>query len=770
MVATVDPGDLYQIIYTDHPDPFRVLGAHPAEIAGQQGISVRAFLPDASGAHVVERTASGESRHSMTMLHPYGFFEHFLPGRDFPFSYELEREDEYGHSERFLDSYAFMPTLSDFDLHLFGEGKNYRIFQKLGAHPLRVDGVDGIQFAVWAPAAKSVSVIGTFNNWDRRRHAMRRLDSGVWEIFIPGLPEGELYKFQIKTVQGHILDKTDPFAFRTQVAPRTASIVHRLGRYSWGDEAWMAERRKRDPRSSPMSIYEVHLGSWQRTKVSEILTEDRPLNYRELAETLVPYVKEMGYTHVEMMPVMEHPFGGSWGYEVTGYYAPSSRWGMPEDLMALIDAFHQVGIGVILDWVPAHFPKDAHGLGRFDGTGTYEHIDPRQGEHRDWDTFIFNYGRNEVRNFLIGSALFWFEYYHADGIRVDAVASMLYLDYSRKQGEWIPNRYGGRENLEAIEFLKELNHMVRELHPGACVIAEESTAWPSVTRPDHLGGLGFDFKWNMGWMHDTLAYMAQDPVFRKYHHGKLTFSIWYAFSEAFVLPLSHDEVVHMKKALISKMPGDYWQQFANTRLLFAYQYGHPGKKLLFMGSEFGQWREWSDDRSLDWNLVEYPSHRGLRQLVMDLNRLYRAEPALWQVDHDNSGFEWVDLTDAEASVIAFLRKGLRPDDTLLFVCNFTPVARYDYRVGVGQEGSYLELLNSDAEVYGGSNLGNAGRVDSVPVPSQGRPYSISLVLPPLAAVVLKREKREVELRLEEEETEEAPEAPDEAGTSEEEQR
>jgi len=738
MLTSLETADLYRVIYTDHPDPFSVLGVHPAVVQGVSGLAVRAYLPDSAEAVVIEKSPANEIRHQMTQIESHGFFEVFLPGKGFPFSYELERIDHQGHHERFLDSYSFLPTISGFDLYLLGEGKNYRVFERLGAHRIAVDGVEGVRFAVWAPSARSVSVIGSFNNWDRRRHAMRRLDNGVWELFVPGIGDGVLYKFQIKTQQGYLLDKTDPFAFKTQVAPQTASIVHRLGGYEWQDRTWLDQRASRDLRGSPMSIYEVHLGSWRHAPASDGPLPHRSLTYRELVETLVPYVKEMGYTHVELLPVMEHPFAGSWGYQVTGYYAPSSRFGTPEELMALIDAFHQAGIGVIIDWVPAHFPKDSHALGRFDGTAVFEHMDPRQGEHQDWGTYIFNYGRHEVRNFLIGSALFWLEYYHADGLRVDAISSMLYLDYSRHHGEWVPNQYGGRENIAAVEFLKEVNEVARMNHPGVVIIAEESTAWPSVTRPTHLGGLGFDFKWNMGWMHDTLAYMAKDPIYRRYHHGQLTFSIWYAFSEHFVLPLSHDEVVHLKRALIAKMPGDWWQQFANLRLLFGYQYAHPGKKLLFMGGEIGQFDEWNHDRSLDWHLLTYPTHSGVQALIRDLNRFYRSEPALWEVDASPEGFEWIDLHNADYCVIAFMRRGRRPEDTLLFVCNFTPAVWKDYRLGLNEPGVYLEVFNTDSSLYAGTNVGNAGRADAQPVPAQGRPYSLGLTLPPLAMIAFKR--------------------------------
>jgi len=737
MMSTVDPQELFQIIALDHPDPPSVLGPHAFTRDGRSHLSIRAYLPDAAEAFVVESRNGHEERHRMHLLHPNGFFECVIEDRDAPIRYELERIDEFGHIERFKDSFSFSPSLTAFDRHLWGEGRNYRIFEHLGAHIIDHEGERGVRFAVWAPEARSVSVIGAFNRWDRRIHPMRRLPGGIWEIFIPGLPEGVLYKFQIKTHREIILDKADPFALRAQKPPETASIVHSLDHYHWHDDDWMADRAQRTCREGPISIYEVHLGSWNRAPGAGP-EEDRPLTYAELSRTLVPYVEEMGYTHVQFMPVMHHPFAGSWGYQVTGYYAPNAAWGSPEELKMLIDAFHQRGIGVILDWVPAHFPKDIHSLGRFDGTALYEHLDPRQGEHRDWGTYIFNYGRNEVRNFLIGSALFWLEEYHADGLRVDAITSMLYLNYSRPDGEWIPNEFGGPENLEAIAFLHELNRAVHERCPGAIVIAEESTSWPGVTRPEHLGGLGFDFKWNMGWMHDILEYLSMDPIHRRFHHNKLTFSIWYSFNEAFILPLSHDEVVHLKKSLLLKMPGDAWKKFANNRLLFGFQYFHPGKKLLFMGGEIGQVREWHHDLSVDWHLLESPYHSALQTFVRDLNKLYRREPALWEYDHTSKGFEWIDLADAERSIIAFIRKGSRPYHTLLIVFNFTPVPREDYRVGVTEEGYWEELLNSDSEYYGGSNVGNDGGVHSEAIPWHSRAHSLPLRLPPLGLLVLKR--------------------------------
>jgi 1,4-alpha-glucan branching enzyme len=625
--------------------------------------------------------------------------------------------------------------LTDYDVYLFREGKHFRLYEKLGAHPMEVDGTAGTLFAVWAPNAERVSVIGDFNGWDPEAHplAPRWDGSGIWEGFIPGVVHGSLYKYHIVSrYGGYSVDKGDPLAFFWETPPGTASIVWDL-RYDWRDEAWLRTRHRANARESPMAIYEVHLGSWRRVPEEG----HRPLTYREMAEALTQYVKEMGFTHVEFLPVMEHPFYGSWGYQTIGYFAPTSRYGTPQDFMFLVDTLHQQGVGVLLDWVPSHFPGDAHGLAFFDGTHLYEHADPRKGFHPHWNSYIFNYGRLEVRSFLISSALFWLDVYHADGLRVDAVASMLYLDYGRPEGAWVPNEYGGKENLEAIAFLRCLNEEVYRSFPDVQTIAEESTAWPMVSRPTYVGGLGFGLKWNMGWMHDTLTYFSKDPIFRKYHHDQLTFSIWYAFSENFVLPLSHDEVVHGKGSLLAKLPGDDWQKFANLRALLGYMYGHPGKKLLFMGNEFGPWREWNHDESLDWHLLADARHRGLQQWVRDLNALYRREPALHEGDCDPAGFEWVDFHDWEQSVISFLRKALSSDDVVLVVCNFTPVPRFDYRVGVPRPGYWRELLNSDASVYGGAGYGNLGGVEAVPIPFHGRPYSVSLTLPPLGVLFLK---------------------------------
>jgi 1,4-alpha-glucan branching enzyme len=623
--------------------------------------------------------------------------------------------------------------LTDYDLHLLGEGRHWKSYEKLGAQLHVADGVAGVNFSVWAPNAEAVSIVGDFNGWDGQRHAMqKRIPSGIWELFVPGIGAGTLYKYRVKA-DGSVSDRADPYGFGAEVPPRTASKVVDLASYSWRDEEWMAQRAARNSLSAPMSIYEVHLGSWRRPGN----TPHRWLTYAEIERELVPYCQEMGFTHVEFLPPSEHPLSASWGYQTIGLFAATSRFGSPEDLMALIDALHRAGIGVIIDWVPAHFPRDAHGLRRFDGTALYEHEDPRKGEHPDWGTLIFNYGRNEVANYLVSSALFWLDRYHVDGLRVDAVASMLYLDYSRKDGEWVPNCHGGRENLEAIEFVKSFNIQVHEHHPGVLTIAEESTAWAGVSRPTYVGGLGFSLKWNMGWMNDTLRYMRHDPVHRKYHHDELTFSLIYAFHENFVLPFSHDEVVHGKGSLLDQMPGDIWQKFANLRLLYAYMWCHPGKKLLFMGGEFGQWQEWNFDESLHWHLLAGESHRGLSRAVADLNNLVQREPALHELDFDGRGFEWIDCHNWQDSVLAFVRRGSNSRDALVVVCNFTPVLRQGYRLGVPAAGSYEEIFNSDSAWYGGSNTGNGGGLQSSPVPHHGREHSLSLTLPPLAVVVLK---------------------------------
>jgi 1,4-alpha-glucan branching enzyme len=630
-------------------------------------------------------------------------------------------------------------TLTDHDIYLFKEGNYFRLYEKLGAHLTQVNGANGVHFAVWAPNAEKVYMMGDFNGWSRESHPLSpRWDgSGIWEGFIEGLKKGDVYKYHIVSkFNDYKVDKGDPFAFFSELPPRTASIVWDM-EYEWNDREWMSGRHKANALHAPLSIYEVHPGSWRRVPEEG----NRYLTYRELAHHLAAYVKEMGFTHVELMPVMEHPFYGSWGYQTVGYFAPTSRYGTPQDFMYMIDHLHQNGIGVILDWVPSHFPSDQHGLSYFDGTYLYEHHDPKKGYHPEWNSYIFNHGRNEVRNFLISSALFWLDYYHIDGLRVDAVASMIYLDYARKEGEWIPNIYGGRENLEAISFLKRLNEMIYDAYPDVQTYAEESTAWPMVSRPVYVGGLGFGLKWNMGWMHDTLEYFSHEPVHRKFHHDQLTFSLVYAFHENFILPLSHDEVTHGKGALLGKMHGDEWQKCANLRLLFGYMWGHPGKKLLFMGGEFAQWREWVHEESLEWHALEHPSHQGVQKWVQDLNHAYRSEPALYELDFSNDGFEWVDFHDWEESIVSFIRKGKDTSDIILAVCNFTPVPRLNYRVGVPRGGYWKELLNSDAGMYWGSNMGNSGGAEAEAVPSHGRSHSLSLTLPPLGIIFLKSELR-----------------------------
>jgi 1,4-alpha-glucan branching enzyme len=631
---------------------------------------------------------------------------------------------------------VFELALSDFDLYLFSEGTYSRAYERLGAHLEEQDGRRGVRFAVWAPNAKSVSVIGEFNHWNPAANLMQPSLAGIWQSFIEGLGPGALYKYHlVSNFRNYLADKADPYGFATELRPHTASRVWDVDRYSWNDSAWMKTRAQNNSLGAPISIYEVHFGSWRR-KPEE---GNRWLSYREMAPLLADYVHHAGFTHVEFLPITEHPFDGSWGYQTTGYFAPTSRFGTPDDFMYLVDFLHQHGIGVILDWVPAHFPKDEAGPGFFDGSHLYEHADPRQGEHPDWNTFVFNYGRNEVQSFLLSSALFWLDKYHVDGLRVDAVASMLYLDYGRRQGQWIPNRYGGKENLEAIHFLRTVNEHVYAAFPDVQMIAEESTAWPQVSRPTYLGGLGFGLKWNMGWMHDVLNYMSLDPVFRSFHHNEITFSLMYAFSENFVLPFSHDEVVYGKGSMLRKMPGDGWQKFANLRLLYGFMFGHPGKKLLFMGCEFGQWSEWNHDASLDWHLLEVPSHAALRRWVRDLNTFYRAESSLHEWDSNPAGFEWVDCTDSQRSMLSFLRRGPNPDDQILFVCNFTPLVRENYRIGVSREGFWKEVLNSDAAMYGGSGKGNFGGLQASPLPIHGRPFSLSVTVPPLAMVVFKLE-------------------------------
>ena len=629
---------------------------------------------------------------------------------------------------------ALEPTLSEFDLYLFAEGTHALAYEKLGAHLTLKDARPGVHFATWAPNAKLVSVIGDFNGWNPATNVLQPSHAGIWEGFVPDVGPGAIYKYHLESQYGgYQVDKADPYGFAAEIRPQTASRVWDLESYTWNDGEWMAGRSGKNSLGSPISVYEVHLGSWRRVPEQG----NRWLTYREIAALLGDYVRDQGFTHVELLPITEHPFDGSWGYQTTGYFAPTSRFGTPADFMYFVDNLHQQGIGVILDWVPAHFPKDEAGLGYFDGTHLYEHADPKQREQPDWNTFAFNYGRNEVQNFLISNALFWLDKYHVDGLRVDAVASMLYLDYGRREGQWIPNRYGGKENLDAIHFLRTLNERVYAEFPDVLMIAEESTAWPQVSKPTYVGGLGFGLKWNMGWMHDVLEYMSQDPIFRSYHQNQITFGLLYAFSENFLLPFSHDEVVYGKGSMLRKMPGDEWQKFANLRLLYGFLFGHPGKKMMFMGDEFGQWSEWNHDASLDWHLLHHPWHAGLKRWVRDLNTLYRGEPALYEIDFDAAGFEWVDCKDFQRSVVCFLRRGQHRNDQLLFVCNFTPVVQQNYRVGVSGKGIWKEVLNSDAPLYGGSGQGNFGGLTTVPLPMHGRPFSLNMTLPPLGIVVFR---------------------------------
>src|SRR5262245_43986903 len=713
------------LVAGSHRDPFSLLGPHTD---GAVSV-VRAFHPAAERVEL--RLVTTGVLRPMASRHPAGLYETRVdePRPD----YRLRVTYRGGRTIEIDDPYRYGRVLTDFDLHLLGEGRHHRMFEKLGSHVVDFGGTRGVHFAVWAPTAQRVSVVGDFNAWDGRVTPMRQLTpGGIWEIFVPDLREGEKYKYEIRSRSGSILVKTDPFALAFEVPPQSAAIVRDISRYQWRDSEWMTARAASGTwLDRPLAIYETHLGSWARDG-------ERFLSYRELADRLVPYVKDLGFTHLELLPVMEHPFSGSWGYQVLGFFAPTSRFGPPEDFKLFVDAAHSAGLGVILDWVPGHFPKDAHGLARFDGTALFEHEDPRQGEHQDWGTLIFNYGRNEVRNFLLSNALFWLEEYHVDGLRVDAVASMLYLDYSRRHGQWIPNRFGGRENLEAISFLQELNALTHGAHPGTLTAAEESTAFPGVTRPVHLGGLGFTYKWNMGWMHDMLQYMHEDPIHRRWHHNRVTFTALYMHSENYILPFSHDEVVHGKGSLIDKMPGDEWQKRASLRALYGYMYGHPGKKLLFMGSEFGQWREWNHDGSLDWSLVDDESHAGLRNYVQALNWHCRAEPALHELDFDPAGFRWIDCNDNENSIVSIVRYAKAADDFVVMVFNFTPVPRMEYRIGVPEPGWYTGRLTRDAAVYGGGNVGNGGGVATEPIAAHGFDQSLRLVVPPLGCLLLKR--------------------------------
>nr|VFJ54016.1 MAG: 1,4-alpha-glucan branching enzyme [Candidatus Kentron sp. DK] len=716
--------DLQKIAESRHHDPFSALGRHSE---GDGNVVIRASIPNCAEVRITEGNLP------MARIPDTDIFEYRGPDKGIPERYRLTWRDDAGQEQTGHDPYSFPPQIADFDLHIFNEGKHWHAYRVLGANVHVADGIEGILFAVWAPNAERVSVVGDFNHWNGRSHTMRvRGGSGVWELFVPDIKPGVFYKFEIRhRGSGNIMLKSDPYGKAFELRPSTSSIVMGNTTYSWNDQAWMKERAERDWLHGPMSVYEVHLGSWQRD------VDDGFLNYRELAERLVGYCLDMGFSHIELMPITEHPFDASWGYQTTGYFAPTSRFGTPDDFRYFVDYCHQHGIGVFLDWVPAHFPKDAHGLAWFDGEPLYEHADPRKGEHLDWSTLIYNYDRHEVKGFLLSSAVFWMEECHLDGIRVDAVASMLYLDYSRE--EWIPNKYGGNENLEAMEFLRELNSVIHAEYPGALIMAEESTSWPQVTRPVYLGGLGFSMKWNMGWMNDTLRYISLDPVYRQYHHDLLTFSMLYAFTENFILPFSHDEVVHGKGSMLTKMPGDEWQKFANLRLLYTYMFTHPGKKLLFMGLEFGQGFEWDSAGLVDWDLLQYEYHEGLRRLVKDLNHLYHNSSALYLYEFEWQGFDWIDCHDSHQSILSYLRKG-EDGEAMVVIVNFTPVPRHEYRIGVPYPGKYQEVLNSDSEFYGGSNLGNG----MVPLEAEektwmNRPYSVMVTVPPLGAVILKPE-------------------------------
>ena len=732
MLTTTKLYDIFHIVNGEHSDPHTVLGMHEMEEDGRKAVVVRAFLPDAAGITVIDY-ANKRKKYPMERLHADGFFEVTIADREEWFRYQLEYTDADGNTWRSYDPYSFSPTLSEFDRHLFGAGTHYEIYEKMGGRLMTHEGARGATFSVWAPNAKAVSVIGDFNNWDARRSPMRRLgESGIWELFLPAAAEGDKYKFHVTQCDGRVVDKTDPYGVYAEVRPNNASVLYPLKRYKWKDRRWMTARRKYDFRAAPMNIYEVHLGSWKRAE------GNRFLSYTELAEQLIPYVKEMGYTHIEMLPVEEHPFDGSWGYQVTGYYAPTSRYGSPDEFKQFVDACHQNGISVILDWVPAHFPKDDFALARFDGTALYEHQDPRLGEHIQWGTYIFNYGRKEVANFLLANALYWMDIFHIDGLRVDAVASLLRLDFCKEEGQWLPNVYGGSENLEAIEFLKHMNSVIAEREPGALMIAEDSTAWPGVTKKVDEGGLGFSLKWNMGWMNDFLSYIKLDPIYRKYHQNKLTFGMAYHYAENFVLVLSHDEVVHTKSSMIGKMPGDVWQSFANLRLSYGFMMGHPGKKLLFMGGEFAQYSEWSEARSLDWHLLQYADHQEMQAYVKELNHLYTEEPAFWAEDFDPNGFQWIECDDAESSIVSFVRRSREKE--LVFLCNFTPVVHRGFSLGVPQEGVYHERLNSDAARFGGSDVINAVPLQSKAEPAGRCPFRVELDVPPLGMVILEREQ------------------------------
>ena len=756
MSTSIPVDQINRIVWNQHHDPFEVLGPHLIENNGKTVWAVRAYLPNADAVSVVLPQVRAE--YPMQSVHHPHFFECTIEIPELA-NYQLKLKE--GEHERVIyDPYSFRsPKLTDFDIHLFAEGNNHRIYEKLGAHLTDIDGVKGVYFAVWAPNARNVSVIGDFNNWDGRKHQMAKRGHGIWELFIPGLGVGSNYKYEVKNQDGHPYEKSDPYGFQQEVRPKTASIVTDLETYTWKDGDWLEKRRQTDPLKHPISVYECHIGSWLHAasaepgklpngetervvQVSELNPNSRFLTYRELAHKLIPYIKDLGYTHVELLPIAEHPFDGSWGYQVTGYFAPTSRYGTPDDFMYFVDECHANGIGVIVDWVPGHFPKDGHGLAFFDGTHLYEYPDPRKGEHKGWGTLVFDYGRNEIRNFLVANALFWFDKYHIDGIRVDAVASMLYLDYCREPGEWDRNQYGGRENIEAADFVRQVNHVIFSYFPGTLSIAEESTSWPMVSWPTYVGGLGFNLKWNMGWMHDMLDYFHMDPWFRQFHQNNITFSMWYNHSENFMLALSHDEVVHGKSNMLGKMPGDDWQKFANVRALFTYMFAHPGKKTMFMGMEFAQWREWNVWGDLEWPLLQFEPHQQIKQFFKDLNNLYRAEAALYEQDFSQQGFQWIDCSDNRHSVVSFIRRADDSNDFIVVVCNFTPQPHSHYRVGVPEPGFYKEIFNSDAREYGGSNMGNLGGKWTDEWSFHNQPFSLDLCLPPLGVLMFKlnREK------------------------------
>ena len=751
MTSKISLEQVNQIVNNLHHNPFEILGCHQlSKTFGQKKWAIRAYIPEATDVLVIfseqKRSSKMRSQH-----HPH-FFECEIRAKEIA-TYQLEIKQD-GQTRVIYDPYQFTEEkVTDYDIYLFGQGDHHHIYEKLGTHVTEQKGIKGVFFAVWAPNARNVSVIGDFNSWDGRQYQMRKRQNMIWELFVPELDFGTHYKYEIKNAEGHIYVKSDPFAFSQEVRPKTASIVIDLDSYRWNDQQWLSKRKETDPLTQPIAVYEVHMGSWLHTSMedplkqygegadivpaSEYKPSARYLNYYELAEKLIPYVKKLGYTHIELLPLAEHPYDGSWGYQVTGYYAPTSRYGRPEDLMYFVDQCHQNDIGIILDWVSGHFPKDAHGLAYFDGTHLFEHEDPRKGEHKGWGTLVFNYGRNEVRNFLLANALFWFEKYHIDGIRVDAVASMLYLDYDREDGEWIPNELGGRENIEAVEFLRKVNQIIFEKYPGIISIAEESTAWAMVSRPPEIGGLGFNLKWNMGWMHDILDYFGMDPWFRQFHQNNITFSMWYHHCENFMLAFSHDEVVHGKSSMIGKMPGDEWQKFANLRTLFTYMYAHPGKKTMFMGMEFAQWGEWNVWSDLEWHLLQYGRHKQLKQFFIELNSLYRNEPALYENDFEEEGFQWIDCSDTRHSVVSFIRRACNSGEFIITVCNFTPQPHSHYRIGVPEAGFYREIFNSDSRDFGGSNMGNLGGKMTDEWFFHNYNYSLDLCLPPLGVLMLK---------------------------------